>query len=55
MLDSGKTSYKDLVFARREFLRLVVSQNETLGIILIYYMFKYLFGIKISLLELLRS
>ena len=36
-LDLGKTSYKDLVFARREFLSVVVSQNESLRLIIIYY------------------
>ena len=41
MLDLGKTIYKDLVFARVEFLMLVGAKNESLGIILIYYMFKY--------------
>ena len=46
MLDLGKTSYKDLVFALGEFLRLVGAQKESLGIILIYYMLKYWFGIK---------
>ena len=35
------TNYKDLVFARGEFLRVVGSQNESLRIILMYYMFKY--------------
>ena len=37
----GKASYKDLVFARGEFLRLAGAQNKSLRIILIYYMFKY--------------
>ena len=55
MLDFGKTSYKDLVFARGEFLRLFGAQNKSLQIILIYYMIKYGFGIKTTLLELLRS
>ena len=45
-----QTSYKDLgfrdlVFARGEFLSVVADQNESLQIILMYYMFKYLFGI----------
>ena len=39
--DLGKTSYKDLVFARGEFLSVVGAQNESLRIILMYYMFKY--------------
>ena len=42
----GKTSYYDLVFPRNEFLRLVGSPNESLILIIIYYMFKYLVGIK---------
>ena len=40
-LDLGKTSYKDLVFARGEFLSVVGAQNESLRITLMYYMFKY--------------
>ena len=35
------TNYKDLVFARGEFLSVVGAQNESLQIILMYYMFKY--------------
>ena len=35
------TNYKDLVFARGEFLSVVGDQNESLRIILMYYMFKY--------------
>ena len=54
-LDLDKTSYKDLVFARGEFLRLVGAQNESLRVIIIYYMLKYTFGIKITLLESLWS
>ena len=54
-LDFGKTSYEDLVFAIGEFLWLFGVQNESLGTLLIYYMFKYLFGIKTTLLESLRS
>ena len=38
-----------------EFLRFVAAQNESLGFIRIYYMSKYKFGIKITLLESLRS
>ena len=34
-----KTSYKDLVFMRGEFLSVVGAQNESLGIILMYYTF----------------
>ena len=51
----GKTSYKDLIFARGEFFRLVRAQNESLRVIIIYYMFKYTFGIITTLLESLRS
>ena len=36
-LDLGKTSYKDLVFARGEILSLVGAQNESLRLIIIYY------------------
>ena len=36
-LDLGKTSYKDLVFAQGEVLSLVGAQNESLTIIIIYY------------------
>ena len=34
-------NYKDLVFARNDFLRLVGAPNEFLILIIIYYMFKY--------------
>ena len=47
--------FRDLVFARGEFLSVVAAQNESLQIILMYYMFKYLFGITTTLLESLRS
>ena len=50
-----QTRYKDLVFARAEFLSVVGPQNESLWIILMYYMFKYWFGITTTLLESLRS
>ena len=36
-----RTSYKDLVFARGEFLSVIGAQNESLRTILMYYMFKY--------------
>ena len=36
-LDLGKASYKDLVFARGEFLSVVGDQNESLRLIIIYY------------------
>ena len=45
----------DLVFARGEFLRLVGAQNECLRLIIIDYILKYKFGIKITLLESLLS
>ena len=45
----------DLVFARGEFFSVVGGQNESLRIILMYYMFKYRFGITTTLLESLRS
>ena len=41
----GKTSYKNLVIARNEFFRIVGAPNESLILIIIYYMFKYSFGI----------
>ena len=44
-LDLGKTSYKDLVFTRGEILSLVGAKNESISIILIYY-------IKIHILDL---
>ena len=50
-----QTSYQDLVFARGEFLSVDGAQNESLRIILMYYMFKYLCGITTTLLESLRS
>ena len=50
MLDLGKTSYKDLVFVRGEFLRLVRAPNESLRLIIIYYSFKYTVGTKTTLL-----
>ena len=46
-----QTSYKDLVFAQCEFLSVVGTLNESLRIILIYYIFKYWFGITTTLLE----
>ena len=51
----GKTSWKDLVFARNEFLRLLGAPNQSLIHIIIYYMFKYSVGIKTTLIESLRS
>ena len=43
----------DLV--RSEFLKFVASSNDSLRFIIIYYMFKYTFGITTNLLESLRS
>ena len=40
-LSSSQTNYKDLVFARGECLSVVGAQNESLQIILMYYVFKY--------------
>ena len=54
-LHFGKTSYKDLVFARNDFLRLGGAPNESLLLIIIYYMFKYSVGIKTTLFESVRS
>ena len=51
MLEFGKTNYKDLVFARGEFLRFFGVPNESLRLIIIYYMFKYMFGNKTTVLE----
>ena len=59
-----KKPYKSLIsaklvimtfLARNEFLKLVGAPNESLRIIIIYYMFKYTFGIKTTLLESLRN
>ena len=50
-LDFGKTSYNHFVLARGEFLRVVGARNEVLRLIIIYYKFKYLFGIKTTLVE----
>ena len=49
-----KTSYKDLVFPRNDFLGLVCAPNESLILILKYYMFKYSVGIQTTLLESLQ-
>ena len=38
-----------------EFLRFIASENESLRIIILYYMFKYTFGITTTLLESLLS
>ena len=50
-----KTSYKYLEFAGSEFSRLVGPPNESIILILIYYVVKYSFGIKTTLVESLRS
>ena len=50
-----QTSYNDLVCARVEFLSVLGAQNQSLWIILMYYMFKYWFGITTTLIESLRS
>ena len=55
MLDLGKTTYKHLVFPWNDFLRLGGAQNESLRLILIYYMFEYTFGIKRTLLDSIRN
>ena len=44
-----------LSFARRELLRLVGAQNESLILIIIYYIFKYTFGTKTTFLDSLWS
>ena len=54
-LDFGKTSYNHFVLARSEILRLVGAPNEFLRLIIIYYMVKYLFVIKTTLLEAQRA
>ena len=41
-LNYGKTSYNDFVLARGEFLRPVGALNDSLRLIIIYYMFKIL-------------
>ena len=50
-----KTNYTHLVIARSEFLKQVGAPNETLRVVVIYFMFKYTFMIKATLLESLRS
>ena len=47
MLDFGKTSYKDLVFARGEFLRFFGDPNESLRLIIIYYIEIYILDLNI--------
>ena len=55
MLDFGKTCFKDLVFARGELLGFFGDPNEFLRLGIIYYMFKYTFGKKRTLLDSYRS
>ena len=50
-LDFSKTSYNYFVLARGEFLRVVGARNEILRLSILYYKFKYLFGIKTTLVE----
>ena len=38
-----KTDYKNLVIARSEFLKLVGAPNESLRLMIIYYIFKFIF------------
>ena len=45
-LDLAKTGYKHLYLARSEFLSFVAAPNESQKLIILYYMFKYTFGIK---------
>ena len=42
------------MFARNEFFRHVGAPNESLMLIIIYYMFKYSFDIQTTLLESVR-
>ena len=49
-----QTSYNDFVSARSEFLRITVAPNESLRLIIRYYMFVCSFWIKTNLLESLR-
>ena len=55
MLDFGKTTCNDIVLVLTEFLRHIGAPNESLRLIIIYYMFKYTFGTKITLLESLQN
>ena len=54
-LELSKTTYKDLVFARSEFLTFLGDPNESLRVIIIYYMFKCAFGVKTTSLVSLWS
>ena len=55
MFEFDKTIYTDFAFGRNELLILAEAPTESLSIIIIYYMFKYTFGIKTNLLESLWS
>ena len=46
-----QTRYKDLVFERGEFSRFFGAPNESVRLIIIYYMFKNTFGNKTILLQ----
>ena len=50
-----KPDYKHLIIAGSEFLKLVGPPNESLRLIIIYYIFKYTFVIKKMFLESLQS
>ena len=52
---SEKTTYSVFVLARSEFLRYIAVVNESLRLIILYYMLKYTFSIKTTLLESLRD
>ena len=54
-LDFGNTTYNDFVLARSEYLRNIGAPNESLRLIILYYMFKYTFGTKTTLLESLQN
>ena len=49
-----KTRFNDSVLPQNDFLRLVGAPNESIRLILIYYMFKYSFGIRTVLPESVR-
>ena len=51
----GTTCQKDIIFARSDFLRLFGAQNESLRLITIQFMFKYLYRIRTTMLESLQS
>ena len=55
MLDFSKTTFNDFVLARIEFLKHIGVPNESLSLIIIYYMFKYIFEKKTTLLDLYRN